>query len=246
MRPCVAARGIDLFVSLRANLISETIAIVISHQFPPGGLAHRPAPTIFLECITTSIYSSIQLTRYSENPMTNELKIDPVSAADPEIGRWLWALEEVRKRTLRLISDLDERLLDWRGPDGAENSVGSLLYHIGLVEMSWLFYDLLQQEFPPEVEELFPTPMADDAGKVSQVVGVSLAEHQRKLARSREIALSYFQIMSLEEWRRLRPPVNVQPYETTPEWAVFHLVEHEAGHAFQISSLKARWNRSQD
>ena len=47
--------------------------------------------------------------------------------------------------------------------------------------------------------------------------------------------------MDLAEWRRLRPPVNEQNYETTPEWAVFHLIEHEAGHAFQISSLKARW-----
>ncbi|QDV48835.1 DinB family protein [Gimesia fumaroli] len=175
--------------------------------------------------------------------MTNDLKIDPITASDSEIGRWLWGLEEVRKRTLRLVSDSDQRLLDWRGADGGENSIGSLLYHIAIVEMSWLYLDLLQQEFPPEVSELFPIPMADEAGKVSHVVGMSLADHIQRLKATREIALSIFQKMDCDEWRRLRPPVNDQPYEATPEWAVFHLIEHEAGHAFQISSLKARWNR---
>ncbi|QDT40695.1 DinB superfamily protein [Gimesia alba] len=175
--------------------------------------------------------------------MTNYLKIDPFAASDPEIGCWLWGLEEVRKRTLRLVSDIDQSLLDWRGADGGENSISSLLYHIAIVEMSWLYLDLLQQEFPPEVSEWFPIPMADEAGKVSHVAGMSLADHIQRLKATREIALSMFQKMELEEWRRLRPPVNDQPYETTPEWAVFHLIEHEAGHAFQISSLKARWNR---
>lgn len=175
--------------------------------------------------------------------MTTELKINPLPAATPEIGRWLWALAEVRQRTLRQIADIDQRLLDWRGSGGAENSVGSLLYHIALVEMSWLYLDLLQQEFPPEVNNLFPFPMADEAGKVSHVPGVTLQEHLHRLTTTREIALSRFQQMTPDEWHRLRPPVNDQSYETTPEWAVFHLIEHEAGHAFQISSLKARWQR---
>jgi len=175
--------------------------------------------------------------------MTSELKINPLPAETPEIGRWLWGLAEVRQRTLRLVSDIDQSLLDWRGSDGSENSNGSLLYHIALVEMSWLYLDLLQQEFPPEVSQLFPYPMADPNGKVSHVPDVSLKEHLQRLNTTREIALSIFQKMNLEEWHRLRPPVNDQPYETTPEWAVFHLIEHEAGHAFQISSLKARWQR---
>lgn len=175
--------------------------------------------------------------------MTTELKNNPLPAETPEIGRWLWALAEVRQRTLRLVADIDQRLLDWRGSDGAENSIGSLLYHIALVEMSWLYLDLLQQEFPPEVSDLFPHPMADPAGNVSHIPGLTLEEHLERLTTTREIALAQFLQMNLAEWHRLRPPVNDQPYETTPEWAVFHLIEHEAGHAFQISSLKARWQR---
>lgn len=35
----------------------------------------------------------------------------------------------------------------------------------------------------------------------------------------------------------------LQAVRRRPEWAAFHLVEHEAGHAFQISSLRARGTR---
>jgi len=58
------------------------------------------------------------------------LQIDPLPGYEPEVGRWLWALEEVRRRTLRLVEGLDQRTLDWEGPDGRENAIGSLLYHI--------------------------------------------------------------------------------------------------------------------
>jgi len=69
-----------------------------------------------------------------------QLQITPLDGYDPEIGRWMWALQDVRRRyTLRLVKDLDERLVDWEGPDGQENAIGSLLYHIALVEMDWLY-----------------------------------------------------------------------------------------------------------
>ena len=64
-----------------------------------------------------------------------------------------------------------------------------------------------------------------------------------RLARSRKVFLETFREIPGEEWRRLRSPEG-EDYSVTPEWAVFHLVEHEAGHAFQISSLKARARRA--
>ena len=74
---------------------------------------------------------------------------------------------------------------------------------------------------------------------MARVLGVPLADHLGRLERSRAIFLDAFRGMSLDDWRRLRAPGDVD-YHVTPEWAVFHLVEHEAGHAFQISALKAR------
>jgi hypothetical protein len=53
----------------------------------------------------------------------------------------------VRVNTVR-GGNLDQQTLDWQGLDRSENSIGSLLYHIALVEMSWLFMDLLEDELP--------------------------------------------------------------------------------------------------
>jgi hypothetical protein len=56
---------------------------------------------------------------------------------------WLWALQDVRRRyKLRLDQDLDPRLVEWEGPDGQENAIESLLYHIALVELGWHYGDL--------------------------------------------------------------------------------------------------------
>ncbi|HKX17005.1 MAG TPA: DinB family protein [bacterium] len=177
-----------------------------------------------------------------------QLQILPPDGYDPEIGRWLWALQDVRDRyTLRFVKDLDERLVDWEGPDGQENAIGSLLYHIALVEMGWLYEDLKQMpELPPAVKQDFPFPGREqDRNHLTRVVGVSITEHIGRLDRSREIFLRELKSISRDDWRRLRRPHDFPKvnYEVTPEWAVFHLVEHEAGHAFQISSLQARGTR---
>lgn len=177
-----------------------------------------------------------------------QLQITPLNGVDPEIGRWLWALQDVRRRyTMRHVKDLDERLVDWEGPDGQENAIGSLLYHIALVEMSWLYEDLKGlTDLPPAVKPDFPFPSREpDRNHLTRVLSVPLAEHVARLDRSREVFLKELEGMSPEDWRRLRRPPDFEEvnYEVTPEWAVFHLVEHEAGHAFQISSLKARGTR---
>lgn len=173
-----------------------------------------------------------------------QLQTTPLDGYDPEIGRWLWALQDVRRRyTLRLVKDLDERLVDWEGPDGQENAIGSLLYHIAHVEMGWLFGDLLlQPDFPERVKPDFPYPSRGPDKRLTPVLGESLKSHLGRLTRSREVFLETFREIPAEEWRRLRHPEG-EDYAVTPEWAVFHLVEHEAGHAFQISSLKARGTR---
>jgi uncharacterized damage-inducible protein DinB len=169
------------------------------------------------------------------------LQIEPLRAADPEIGRWLWAFEETRKRTLKLAQGLEQRVLDWEGPDGSENSIGTLLCHLSAVEIDWLYVDLLGRKIPEEVMKLLP--FADDrdaSGRLVRVLGESFAQHEARLAATRKIFLAEFQDMPLERWRKLCKPMEGDAYECTPEWVVFHLIEHEAGHAYQIAALKRR------
>ena len=168
--------------------------------------------------------------------------VEPLVVFSPEIGRWLWALEEARRLTVRLVEGLDQRILDWEGLDGRENAIGSLLYHIGLIEMSWLYLDILVGPVPDFVEREFPYEDRDGEGRLSRVLGVPLQTHLDRLHWSRRIFLDTFAGMSVEEFRRPRRPADSTD-AATPEWIIYHLVEHEAGHAFQISSLRARAHR---
>ncbi|MGH2452570.1 MAG: DinB family protein [bacterium] len=171
------------------------------------------------------------------------LHVQPLPGFDPQIGTWLWAMQQVRRRTLRLVDGLDQRVLDWEGLDERENAIGTLLYHIADGEMGWLFGDLLlQPHFPERVKPDFPYPPRGPDKRLTPVLGEPLESHLGRLARSRKVFLETFKEIPAEEWRRLRHPEG-EDYAVTPEWAVFHLIEHEAGHAFQISSLKARAGR---
>ncbi len=179
--------------------------------------------------------------------MVQTLAVSPLEGYVPEIGRWMWAMNEVRRRTLRLIEGVDQRTLDWEGPDGRENAIGSLLYHIAMVEMGWLYADVMgREDFPPTLKPDFPFKMTEADRHLTRVLDVPLATHVARLNRSRDVFLEEWRAISIDDWRRLRRPSDFETvnYELTPEWAVFHLVEHEAGHAFQISSLKARARRS--
>lgn len=167
------------------------------------------------------------------------LEVTPLAGYPVEIGRWLWALEAVRSKTLKVVRGMDQATLDWQGPDGRDNAVGSLLYHIGLVEMSWLFLDVLQREFPAEVQGDFPVDAGSSEAGLTPVLGVPLEVHLGRLTRSRSVFLETMRHMPLDDWRRLRGPGD-EDYDVTPEWVVFHLVEHEAGHAYQISSIRHR------
>lgn len=175
--------------------------------------------------------------------MGEVLQVTALSGYPDEIGRWLWAMQELRRRTLELVEGLDQATLDWEGPDGRENAIGSLLYHIALVEMSWLHFDLLlQKEFPPEVKRDFPFDMGSAHAGLRRVPNVPLGEHLSRLERSRSIFLDAFRGMTLDDWRSLRS-FGGDADQVTPEWVVFHLVEHEAGHACQISAMKRRAKR---
>lgn len=171
--------------------------------------------------------------------MRQLLQITPLPGYPADVGRWLWAMEAVREENLEVVAGLTQEELDWEGPDGQENSIGSLLYHIAAVEMGWLHFDILQlKELPPGVKADFPYDVFGD-DRLTAIKGVPLAEHVERLERSRAVFLNAFRGMTLGDWRNLRAP-DGEDYEVTPEWTVFHLVEHEAGHAYQIRSLKRR------
>lgn len=162
-------------------------------------------------------------------------EVKPLEGYPPEIAVWLWAMEETREKTKAYVNGISQETVDWAGPEGNENSIGTLLYHLAAVEMGWLYGDILEQPFP---EEDFPFPMTTK-GRLAPVMGVPLEDHLARLDRCRDIFLDIMKGMTLDHWSRLRSPAD-EDYSVSPAWAVFHLVEHEAGHAAQIGVMKKR------
>lgn len=160
-----------------------------------------------------------------------ELFVTPVANEEPEIGRWLWALEDVRSKLLERLDGIRQTTLDAK-IEGS-TSIGSLLYHIAVVETGWLHYDLLGTSPPPEIATLFPVEPWSKDGLLTHIEGQSIEEHLHRLRTVRQVFLSHFQSMTLTDWRT--PRTNEEEgYDVTPEWVVYHLIEHEAQHRGQI------------
>ena len=166
----------------------------------------------------------------------DNLIVDDRLSQEPEIGRWLWALQDTRQRTLREFSKLSAAMLDWL-PGENESSIGTVLYHIADIEADWLYVEVLEKPFPPEVAALFPYGTRDEQGHLTPVQGFGLEQYLNRLEIVRGLLLDVYQQMDLAEFRRARSLPN---YDVTPEWVLHHLMQHEAEHRSQIGGLRVR------
>lgn len=170
------------------------------------------------------------------DPMAHRI-VTPVAAAEPEISRWLWALEDTRRRTLDVVAGIGQATVDWTPPEGG-NTIGSLLYHIPLIEADYLYVDVLgMDDYPVELSNVFPYPDRDEDGLLTVVAGVHLADHLQRMAWTRQWLLATFAQMTLAAYRA---PRAIPGYTITPEWTLHHLAQHEAEHRGQIGELRRR------
>jgi uncharacterized damage-inducible protein DinB len=169
-----------------------------------------------------------------------QLVVEPLAAADPEIARRLWMLEDGRARTRECLQGIDPQALDWTPPGGG-NSIGTLLYHLALIEADWLYVEVQQQEFPQQVVELLTVDARDEAGILSAVSGKNLAAHDVMLDTVRALLLDAYRAMTLDDFRR---PRSLPQYDVTPEWVLHHLIQHEAEHRGQIGELRVQAERA--
>src|SRR5215470_890907 len=106
--------------------------------------------------------------------MTDEkerLVLEPI-ADDAEVGRWLAAPEDGRRDTLRELEGVTPDMVDWY-PEAPLNSIGTLLYHIGLIEADWVSAEILEQaDYGPELTRLLPYPDRSRDGELTRVDGL--------------------------------------------------------------------------
>jgi uncharacterized damage-inducible protein DinB len=164
-----------------------------------------------------------------------QLVIEPLLGYEPEIGLLLGMLEETRGRTKKWLAGLTDDELEWT-PGPGLNSIGTILYHLALIEADWLYAEALEQAYPPEATALFPDDVRDDAGRLTVSRRESLQEHVDRLDAVRAMVLAAFRDMSLAEFRRVRV---LPEYDVTPGFVLHHLMQHEAEHRGEIGMLRA-------
>ncbi|MBK5443308.1 MULTISPECIES: DinB family protein [unclassified Peribacillus] len=154
---------------------------------------------------------------------------------EEEIGGWLWCLEDVRRTLLTELTGISQGILDTKMDE--RQTIGSLLYHIALVEADWLYEEVLVTEWDSEIRSLFPLECRSEEGSLTHIEGQTVEEHVNRLNKVREVFLSHFRSMDLTDWRK---PRVLEQYDVTPEWVVYHLIEHESHHRGQIFQLLSK------
>jgi uncharacterized damage-inducible protein DinB len=166
-----------------------------------------------------------------------QLVIHPFPDCDPLIGAWLGAFQDARNRTSEALDGLSPKAVDWQDAC-SPHTIGTLLYHIAAIEADWLFTEVLEREFSPEIAALLPYDVRDSEGNLTHVEGETLEELWERLRMIRQTLLDAYRQMSLEEFRRARV---LPKYEVTPEWVLHHLGQHEAEHRSELITLRAHF-----
>jgi hypothetical protein len=162
------------------------------------------------------------------------LVLEPI-ADHAEVGRWLSALEDGRRDTLRELEGVTDAMVDRRVTDEL-NTIGTLLYHVALIEADWLLDDIFDDRaaWP---SDLLPFGDRDPKGTLTQVRGEPLAAHLGRLAAVRALLLERMRPMTVEAFH---VPRTRERYDVSPAWVLHHLLQHEAEHRAHLAWLRDR------
>ena len=171
-------------------------------------------------------------------PEREVLSLEPV-ADDPEVGHWLSAMADSRSDTLK---ELDGRVSDdmlEAVPDDDLNSIGTILYHVALVEADWVLVDVLGPDAAPEwPKDLLPYGDRDRDGRLTEVRRRD-ARGSRAAARGgpghRARALRADVERGVPQVLRPR-----EDFDLSAAWVLHHLLQHEAEHRAHIAWVRDR------
>ncbi len=166
-----------------------------------------------------------------------QLVLASAPGVDPEIGRWIAAFEEVRRDTDAVLERIAAAVVD-RDPGDGGDTVGTVLYHVALVEVDWVFTDVLDRadRIP---RDLFPYDDRVEDGHLTPVLGESFSEHRDRMTTTRALVLDVFRSMDASAFHVARPR---ERFDVAADWVMFHLIDHEVEHRVRLSALCDRFD----
>ena len=163
-----------------------------------------------------------------------KLDVDLVRCREPIVARFLTMLADCRTTTMDSIKNLRFDLLYWRRND-FDSNISDLLYHIAYVEADWLYTEVLERQIPPELTQHLSYRDRDNSGRLVHIGAEELESSLTRLQNVRGELNGTYADMDMAEFRRLR---RSERHDVSPEWVLFHLLQHEAEHRGQINLLK--------
>ena len=152
----------------------------------------------------------------------------------PCVGLWIAALEDGRRRTLEMLERVGPGMVD-AGAPYHQHTIGTLLYHIAIIEADWLYVEIQERgAYPDEAIEMFPYNHRDERGNLTHVAGVSLERHLERLAWVRDQLVETLGSSSDDDFSR---PREISDAVVSTAWVVHHLLQHEAEHRGEMGQL---------
>jgi uncharacterized damage-inducible protein DinB len=162
-----------------------------------------------------------------------------------EAARFYAQLEDQARILRESIQGMTPRELEWQ-PERGMNTIGMLLTHNAIVDVFWTQAGVLGMKETDSVPILGITmdddglPLAADAEAPANLKGKPLAFYEDLLARGRAYAREAWSKVSDadldKEFTRDRPDGSKRILSV--RWAMYHVVEHYAGHRGQIQLLR--------
>ncbi|MGH7729703.1 MAG: DinB family protein [Candidatus Eiseniibacteriota bacterium] len=184
------------------------------------------------------------------SPLIQRILSPGPGTASPITGLFLWQLDDQSRRLTEDTRGATPEELACQPAPGM-NTIGMLLAHIAAVEVGWLRAAVhgLDRDSPQVLgisKREIGLPLPEGAPPAPALAGRDLAYFDGLLARAREFTrASVASLTDADLDRRFRTPASWaddgDEFEGTIGWALYHVLEHEAGHYGQVNLLRHQY-----
>ncbi|MBI5708726.1 MAG: DUF664 domain-containing protein [Candidatus Eisenbacteria bacterium] len=165
------------------------------------------------------------------------------------VALFLAQMDDQSRRLAEDTRGMSADELAWQSLPGM-NSIGMLLAHIAVVEVSWTRLVLEDRPMPVDVSDVLGVgreatgmPLAPDAGPPASLAGKDLAFFDDLLAKARAHLARIASALADRDLERavVRPRPGGGEGTVTVRWTLYHLLEHLAGHYGQVLLLRHQY-----